>query len=75
MTFSDTEMKELGLDYVLCRGLDSTLKFVATLTFPRQIANPLMSVDAKADRLTMQCVPKTTPVTVNEGQSETCTTS
>ena len=35
MTFSDTEMKELGLDYVLCQGLDSTMKFVATLTFPR----------------------------------------
>ena len=62
MTFSDTEMKELGLDYVLCRGLDSTMKFVATLTFPRQIANPVISVDAKADRLTMQRVPKATLV-------------
>ena len=69
MAFSDTEIKDLGLGFVLCRGLDSVLDST------RQIANPLMSVDAKADRLTMQCVPKTTPVTVNEGQSETCTTS
>ena len=35
MTFSDTEMKELGLGHVLCRGLDSILKFVVTLVFPR----------------------------------------
>ena len=58
MTFSDTEMKEL----VLCRGLDSILKFEVTLAFPRQIENPLVSADAKADRLTMQCVPKVTSV-------------
>ena len=62
MTFSDKEMKELGLGQVLCRGLDSTLKFEATLIFPRQIENPLMSADARADRLTMYCVPKATPV-------------
>ena len=53
MTFSDTEKKELGLGQVLCRGLDSILKFVVTLVFPRQIANPLESADAKADPLTM----------------------
>ena len=35
MTFSDTEKKELGLGQVLCRGLDSILKFVVTLVFPR----------------------------------------
>ena len=35
MTFSDTEMTELALGEVLCRGLDSILKFVYTLTFPR----------------------------------------
>ena len=35
MTFSDTEMKKLGLGEVICRGLDSVLKFVVTLAFPR----------------------------------------
>ena len=62
MTFSDTEMKELGLGEVLSRGLVSILKFVVTLTFPKQMANPLVSAIAKADCLTMQCVPKATPV-------------
>ena len=62
MTFSDTEMKELGLGQVLCRGLDSISNFVVTLTFPRQIANLLVSANAKADWLTMQCVPEATPV-------------
>ena len=43
MKFSDTEMKEPGLDILT----------LVILTFPKQIANPLVSADAKADRLTM----------------------
>ena len=60
MTFSDTDRDEVTLTWL--RTLDSILKFVVTLTFPRQIANPLVSADAKADRVTIQCVPKATPV-------------
>ena len=60
MTFSDTDRDEVTLTWL--STLDSILKFVVTLTFPRQIANPLVSADAKADRVTIQCVPKATPV-------------
>ena len=60
MTFSDTDRDEVTLTWL--STLDSILKFVVTLTLPRQIANPLVSADAKADRVTIQCVPKATPV-------------
>ena len=60
MTFSDTDRDEVTLTWL--STLDSILKFVVTLTFPRQIATPLVSADAKADRVTIQCVPKATPV-------------
>ena len=60
MTFSDTDRDEVTLTWL--STLDSILKFVVTLTCPRQIANPLVSADAKADRVTIQCVPKATPV-------------
>ena len=33
--------------YILCKGPDSMLKFVVTLTFPSQIANPLVSADPR----------------------------